>query len=536
VFEGVATRIVEIGQWPEFSADTALAWAEILTTLCELAADFHRRARLRELQTRESWWERAAQFCEQVQRPLDLPKVAYTVTNEARRLLDADRVTLAVRRSGRLRVQAISGLDAFDPRATPVRLVEQLADRVAAIAEPLVYFLGGPAVAPELSAAVEEYVDQTHVRSLAAIPLAEQAPDGQPPIPPYGVLVVESFASAAGGGPNGTALDFVCRHARLAVARAVRYERIPAVRLWERLGSWCRPGRLTRAALWSLPLAAVIAALIFVPAEFRVTCRGQLRPQTERRIFAPRDGRVEELHADHGDAVATGQLLATMHSSDLEYEWTRLVGEIQTTIEQLQAVRTSRLGANPLTAGQRDEYVRQTAEEERLKTFLANLREQQELLDQERHALQIRSPIGGHVLTWDLTDSLQQRPVKRGQLLMTVADTRGAWVLEVEVADQDVGYVLAARHARGQELPVRFFQATDPRRTYEGRLEKLAEIAELDPRQQLSVAALVRVETGAIPHRLAGAGVVARIDCGRRSLGYVWLHDAIEAVRGWLFI
>jgi hypothetical protein len=62
------------------------------------------------------------------------------------------------------------------------------------------------------------------------------------------------------------------------------------------------------------------------------------------------------------------------------------------------------------------------------------------------------------------------------------------------------------------------------------------EIAELDPRQQLSVAALVRVETGAIPHRLAGAGVVARIDCGRRSLGYVWLHDAIEAVRGWLFI
>ena len=26
-------------------------------------------------------------------------------------------------------------------------------------------------------------------------------------------------------------------------------------------------------------------------------------------------------------------------------------------------------------------------------------------------------------------------------------------------------------------------------------------------------------------------GVIAKIDCGRRPLGYVWLHDLIEAVR-----
>jgi hypothetical protein len=30
---------------------------------------------------------------------------------------------------------------------------------------------------------------------------------------------------------------------------------------------------------------------------------------------------------------------------------------------------------------------------------------------------------------------------------------------------------------------------------------------------------------------LAGASVSARIQCGQRSLGYVWLHDLIDAVR-----
>lgn len=535
VVEGRVLRIVEICQRPDIPAEAARRHAEVLTALCELAADFHRRARLQELQARDLWWQRAAQFGEQLQQPLDLPRVAYAVVNETRRLLEVDRVTLAVRRRGRLRVQAVSGLDTFDPRATPVRQVERLAERVAAIAEPLVYTVGGPAVAPELETAVAGYIDQAPVRLLAAIPLVEPAADGEPPRAPHGVLLIESFTSTA-GELDRTALDFICRHVRLAVARALRYEQIPAVRIWERLSRGRRPGRGMHGALWALPLAAVVAAMCLVPAEFRVTCRGQLRPQIARNLFAPRDGRIEQLHADHGDAVAAGQLLAELDSSELEYEWTRLAGELQTTQEQCQAVQAARLDAKPATAVERDEYVRQTAEEERLKSVLISLRQQQELLDQERRALQIRSPIAGHVLTWDLTDTLPQRPVKRGQLLMTVADTRGPWMLEVQVRDQDVGYVLAAQQAGGQPLAVRFFPATAPGRTYEGRLDTLAEIVEVDLHQQLSVTARVRVETAAIPHRLAGAGVVARIDCGQRPLGYVWLHDVIQAVRGWLFI
>lgn len=531
---GRVIRIVEVAARQGISPDAVRTYLEVLSTLGSLAADFQRRTRLQELQQREAQWSRIEQFSEQIQGRLDLRGVAYAVANEARRLLGCDRVCVAAARRGSLRVQAISGLDTFDPRATPLRLLERLIQRVGVVGEPLLYGATDQSVPPELEASVDEYVDQSHSRALVVLPLADPEQNGEA-VAPVGAVVLESFTTGGKIADRAT-LATLGRQAKLALARAVRYERIPAVRLWERLGRWCSVSRLTRAALWSLPLAAVVAALSFVPADFHVRCHGQLKPQVERRIFAPRDGRIEQLHAGHGDSVAAGQLLATIQSSELDFERARLLGEIQTTTEQLDAIRTSRLSANPLTAQQRDEYAKQSAEEERLKKLVASLQEQQRLLDRQRDALQVRSPIAGQVLTWELTETLHQRPVKRGQRLMTVANTKGPWTLELEIPDQDAGYVLDACRQFGQDLSVAFVLATEPGQTYAGRVKRVAEISEPNDRQQLSVAAIVDVDATEIPRRRAGAGVVAHIHCGRRPLGYVWLHDLIRAVRTWLFV
>lgn len=534
--EGRVIRIVEIAARPGSSPEAARTYLEVLATLCALAADFHRRARLKECQQRETQWSRFEQFCEQLQGRLDLRSVACAVANEARRLVGCDRVSVAAPRHGTLRVQAVSGLDAFDPRSAPIRQLEQLVQRAAVLGEPLFYGVAGQSAPAELETTIDHYVDQSHVRALVVLPLAETDQDGPVRTAPVGAVVLESFAAGPGQLADRTTLASLARQTRLALARAARYERIPAVRVWERLGRWRSASGWSRLALWSLPAAACLAALIFVPAEFRVTCRGQLKPQRESRIFAPRDGRVEQLHADHGETVAAGQVLATIQSSDLDFERTRLLGEIQTTTEQLEALRTSRLGAKPLTAQQRDEVARQTAEEERLKKLVASLQAQKQILDSESEALQVRSPIAGQVLTWNLAESLRQRPVRRGQQLMTVADTGGPWVLEIEVPDQDAGEVLDARRELGPDLPVTFLLATEPSRVYQGRVQRVAQICEPDDRQQLSVTAVVSVDAAAITQRRAGAGVVARIECGRRPLGYVWLHDLIQAVRAWLFV
>ena len=42
----------------------------------------------------------------------------------------------------------------------------------------------------------------------------------------------------------------------------------------------------------------------------------------------------------------------------------------------------------------------------------------------------------------------------------------------------------------------------------------------------------VAFKTEEVPERLvrSGAAVTAKFDCGRRSIGYVWLHDLVDWV------
>jgi len=171
-----------------------------------------------------------------------------------------------------------------------------------------------------------------------------------------------------------------------------------------------------------------------------------------------------------------------------------------------------------------------------LSKLLTSLREQQALLDAQRDSLDVRSPIAGRIITWQVNDLLESRPVKRGQVLMTVADVRGDWVLEVQVPDRHINYVLEARRNLQPDLDVTFMLATQPGTTYHGHLKEIGTVAEPDETQQLYVTAMIAFDSDDLPNLLPGTGVTARIYCGRRCLGYVWLHDLIEAVRARLFI
>ena len=65
------------------------------------------------------------------------------------------------------------------------------------------------------------------------------------------------------------------------------------------------------------------------------------------------------------------------------------------------------------------------AEQEELRQLLASQQEQLAILRGQREKLTLRSPIDGEVLTWDLEQTLSDRPVQRGQLLLSVGDLDG---------------------------------------------------------------------------------------------------------------
>ena len=60
--------------------------------------------------------------------------------------------------------------------------------------------------------------------------------------------------------------------------------------------------------------------------------------------------------------------------------------------------------------------------------------------------------------------------------------------------------------------------------------------AESDPQLGLAVRVITAFDRDQIDELWPGASVNARIHCGQRALGYVWLYELIETTRGWLFL
>jgi hypothetical protein len=99
----------------------------------------------------------------------------------------------------------------------------------------------------------------------------------------------------------------------------------------------------------------------------------------------------------------------------------------------------------------------------------------------------------------------------------------------LQVADDRTGHLLAARDELG-ELNTRFLLASDPGQEYQGRVTNIAPTTELNAEQQPMVRVTVAFDKNAVPALRPGATAIAKVHCGRRSLGYVWLHDLYEYV------
>ena len=80
-------------------------------------------------------------------------------------------------------------------------------------------------------------------------------------------------------------------------------------------------------------------------------------------------------------------------------------------------------------------------------------------------------------------------------------------------------------------MKLSFLLAMDPDHTYEGRVRKVAMTTDTLDEGGPQVLVTASVDRDALPRLRPGASVVAKIDCGRRSLGFVWLHDVWDAVR-----
>jgi multidrug resistance efflux pump len=252
-------------------------------------------------------------------------------------------------------------------------------------------------------------------------------------------------------------------------------------------------------------------------------------------VFAGIDGVVEKLeaHLEHGANVKQGQLLATLRNTDLEVALTDVLGRKASSEEQLVSTRRALLEDKKISA---DEKTRLAGRAAQLQREIESLEQQRKLYDTKKHDLEVRSPIDGVIVTWQVRDRLTLRPVEKGQSLMSIADKTGPWELEVHMPDDRLGHInraaLAAKQA-GRELTVDYILATDPGTRHYGNVKEIHEQAEV--RGEAGNTVLVRVTIDPERHEKeelgAGATVTARIACGKQPLGYVWFHDVLSFIQ-----
>lgn len=541
--EAEPAAVIEIFQRAGASAAAQGGYLRFLDALAELAGDFHRNLKLRQLEDRAGAWGQFEQFAERVHGSLDLDRTAYLTANEGRRLIECDRLSVLVLRGRRARMLAVSGLDTFDRRANIIRRAEQLVSAVVAADEPLWFGEGGGPLPPQIEAALEPFLDESHARAVAVVPLKEtlaEAEREERRPQTLAALLVERFE--VDPTPEGTRhrVEAVGRHSALALQNALEHRSLPffpLLRLLQRATWLTRLRHLPKTALILGLIAAAIAALVLIPADFNISGRGELQPRVRQDVFATTDGIVDEVYVWHGKPVAPDEPLVQLRKLELEYQFKELTGERQTTVTRLATVNTALVRQQARTSEGEDRRRSLAAEAEELKIKLASLQEQFAVLEEQQAELLIKSPIGGRVLTWDVDQLLEARPVQRGQNLLRVAklqdDSQGVapWVLEIRVPDDDVGHVLEARRSSQEPLAVSFVLATDPDTTYHGTVDTIDMSTRTDETEGSTVLVTVNIDKSQLAHLRPGLVAIPKIHCGRRSVGYVWFHNLLDTIK-----
>ncbi|MBM4077583.1 MAG: HlyD family secretion protein, partial [Planctomycetes bacterium] len=139
------------------------------------------------------------------------------------------------------------------------------------------------------------------------------------------------------------------------------------------------------------------------------------------------------------------------------------------------------------------------------------------------------APEKGIMTSWNLQQTLLHRPVRQGDALFQQIDHRGRWIVELQILEDRSGYVSRRLSdlAKREDMKVDFVLLTEPEKRYSGT------IRELSPRTDMTsaghiVRAIVDLDPTRLPPLRDGAEVKARLDCGRRSVGFVMFREIIE--------
>lgn len=544
VDEGVE-GVIEIFQRPNSAPNSQRGYLRFLEQMCGLATEWFKTRKLRDFSDRQSLWSKIEQFSRAVHENLDLRQTAYTIANEGRRLIGCDRVSVVLRRS-RWKVEAVSGQDVFDARSTQVQLLGKLASRVIETGEPFWFNGQTEDLSPQLESAVHDYVDESHTKTIAVIPLRrpehatdnakreEEEEERQYQGEILGALIVEQIEDSSNHEEFSKGVELISEHSSRALANAIDYNSIPLTPVWRLLAKsklLVSARNLPKTVLALAAAVVIVAALFLIPAPFKVSGKATLTPVVKRDVFVNVEGEVIEVPVEHDQTVQQGQRVALLRNTELDQQYKQLSGERERALLTLQTLEFRK---------RRPESMRNAADATQLTIDLGqarqkyeHLNEQVALLEEKLSRLEVTSPITGTVVTWDVRENLMQRPVTPGQVLMTVIDPTQEWILEVKMPEKRIQHIQNALedNAGSEALDVTYIMASDPGRQLQGTVTEIQRLAQPDSEEGQIVKLKVAIAKEELKQLRAGATATAKIHCGTAPLGYTWFHELFEFVQ-----
>jgi multidrug efflux pump subunit AcrA (membrane-fusion protein) len=526
--------VLTVWQEPAAAAEPRKNQARLLTELAGFAAAYLHKAHWQHLQGREQARAQLEAFALQIHESLNPKEVACLVANHARLLLGCDQVAVALN-TRETQVEAISGATLVEKKSCLIQAMQALCAAVAAWGERLVYRGSrDDSLPPDVVKTLDAYLTESAGKLLIVQPLADPREEARPR-PRRSVLLVECFGSAFDANEIESGLEGIARHAASALYNAVEFRRASSGWLrrgQQRLREWVHGKRPRKALVIGVALMLFVSTMVFVPAAFNVSARGQLVPKERQIIFAHLHGKIVETKTHHGDRVKKDEELLFIENLESGLKVEQLNLRINFAEQRLAALN-EQLGQaaspderNPLIKERiNQEYELRKAVAERGILLQGGLNPRK---------APVLAPLAGKVVTFDTREQLLGKAVKPGDPLLRIARVDGPWEIEIFLPEGQIAPVREGlQRAPKNQLEVELLVSSLPLQSFHGRLRQEGLGGETIVKDN-AVVLPVKIEiadpelAGQLGTMPVSVEVRARIRCGRRSLGYVWFSDLLE--------
>ncbi len=550
--------VLEVFQRGDAQPGSQQGYLRFLVQMSQHVGDWLKGRKLKTFSDRQSFWAKINNFSKDVHDSLDVGETAYTIANEGRRLIECDRcVVTTTKAGGKQVVQAVSGQDTIDPRSNIVTYLQAVASRVCATGEALWYTGKLDDLPPQVEQALEAYIDESHTKSLAIVPLRkadmikQKSTDelGTDETVKYqsnvgeviGSLIIEQVDSTQSRELVAPRIEEICQQSARALGNAIEHNELFLMPVWRTIGksrALTTAKNLPKTLLISGLILATLLGLIILSKDFELKADGQLMPVTRRNVFFTEEGKVTEIKVKHGQMVKKGDPLIILENHVLKSQIAETQKNYDAVAAQIdQVYRTVRDRRQPSQQAGLFELVEK-------KNHLAG--ELERLRTREKE-LTVVSPIDGQIMTSKLEDLLSDRPVGAGQQALQVADPTGEWELEIYLAGKRMGH-FSNEYAKDPKVKVSYILKSNPNAKLTGTVKAFdrdsrmheefghghrieVDLDEEELRQAIATAEKV----GANVEVKQGTEVIAKVKCGRASMAYCFFHELYEWLQMTMF-